>query len=92
MNAVGGEFGRWQRLYFLLTACKQKKKSCDDEAKLHLQKQIESVFLLKKLHSSLECRPCGAKKQPSALQRRGPTTSLELFLQCEKEMSALARV
>lgn len=38
-----------------------------DEEELQLQKQIESLFLLKELPSSPECQPCGAEKQPSAL-------------------------
>lgn len=63
----------------------KKKKRCDDGEELQLQKQIESLFLLKELPSSLECWPCGAEKQPSALQRSGPTTrSLELRLQCRE--------
>lgn len=45
------------------------KKRCDDEEELQLLKQIESLFLLKELPSSPECWPCGAEKQPSALQR-----------------------
>lgn len=62
-----------------------------------MQKQIESLFLLKELPSSLEWWPCGAEKPPSARQRSGPTTrSWELPLQygeteraCER---ALAQV
>lgn len=47
-----------------------------------MQKQIESLFLLKELPSSLEWWPCGAEKPPSARQRSGPTTrSWELPLQ-----------
>lgn len=54
----------------------EKKKRCDDddEEELQSRKQIESLFLLKELPSSPECRPCGAEKQPSARRRRGPTT------------------
>lgn len=49
---------------------RKKKKRCDDEEEeLQLLKQIESLFLLKELPSSPECWPCGAEKQPSALER-----------------------
>lgn len=50
----------------LLMPC---EKRCDDGEELQLLKQIESLFLLKELPSSPECWPCGAEKQPSALQR-----------------------
>lgn len=42
----------------LLMGC-TKKRSVDGE-ELQLQKQIESLYLLKELPSSPECRPCGA--------------------------------
>lgn len=71
---------------------RKKKKRCDDEEELQLLKQIESLFLLKELPSSPECWPCGAEKQPSALERWGPTTSsLELPLQY-REIGVCARV
>lgn len=40
----------------------QKEKRCDDGEELQLQKQIESLYLLKELPSSPECWPCGAGK------------------------------
>lgn len=80
IGAWGG--GVWGFGVLLLTPC---EKRCDDEEELQLLKQIESLFLLKELPSSPECWPCGAEKQPSALQRWGPTTSRsELPLQCRE--------
>lgn len=83
MEIYGGGVGvgGWLGGQLLLTACKKKKDVMMGRS-YSWKKQIESLFLLKELPSSLECWPCGAEKQPSALQRSGPTTrSLELPLQ-----------
>lgn len=69
-----------------------REKKCDDGEALQLQKQIESLFLLKELPSALEWWPCGAEKPPSARQRSGPTTrSWELPLQYGETERACVR-
>lgn len=73
---VRGRGGRRRESLLTTRGKTRKKKRCDDddEEELQSRKQIESLFLLKELPSSPECRPCGAEKQPSARRRRGPTT------------------